>query len=126
MPLVTVTVCKPKSLLFKETILNAVQASIVESGVAETGRFQRIIELDAENFRFDPTYPDLKKCRNQDFALIEILWSGGQSVELKKRILECLMKRLCDKSMNPDNIMVCFRDIAAENWSFGGGKINSA
>ncbi len=123
MPLVTVTVCKPKSLLFKETVLNSVHASLIEAGVPETDKFQRVIELDSENFRFDPTYPDLQKPRNQDFVLIEILWSVGRSVKIKKKFLECLMKRLCDKSMNPENIMVCFKETAWENWSFGGGRL---
>ncbi|MFZ6873457.1 tautomerase family protein [Undibacterium sp. Di27W] len=123
MPLVTITVCKPKSLLFKETILNAVHAALIEAGVPETDKFQRILELDAENFRFDPHYPDLRKDRNQDFVLIEILWSVGRSVQVKRKLLDTLMKRLCDKSMNPENIMVCFKETSWENWSFAGGRL---
>ncbi|MFZ6778996.1 tautomerase family protein [Undibacterium sp. Ji83W] len=123
MPLVTITVCKPKSLLFKETVLNAVHAALVEAGVPEKDKFQRILELDTENFRFDTHYPDLHKDRNQDFVLIEILWSVGRSVQIKKKLLDTLMKRLCDKSMNPENIMVCFRETAWENWSFAGGRL---
>ena len=123
MPLVTITVCKPKSLLFKDTVLNAVHAALVAAGVPETDRFQRVIELDAENFRFDTHYPDTKKERNHDFVLIEILWSVGRSVQVKQQVLECLMKRLCDKSMNPENIMVCFRETLPENWSFAGGRL---
>ncbi|MFZ6677326.1 MULTISPECIES: tautomerase family protein [unclassified Undibacterium] len=123
MPLVTITVCKPKSLLFKETVLNAVHAALIEAGVPEKDKFQRILELDTENFRFDTHYPDLHKDRNQDFVLIEILWSVGRSVQIKKKLLDTLMKRLCDKSMNPENIMVCFRETAWENWSFAGGRL---
>ncbi|MFZ6642632.1 tautomerase family protein [Undibacterium sp. TC4M20W] len=123
MPLVTITVCKPKSLLFKETVLNAVHAALIEAGVPEKDKFQRILELDTENFRFDTRYPDLHKDRNQDFVLIEILWSVGRSVQIKKKLLDTLMKRLCDKSMNPENIMVCFRETAWENWSFAGGRL---
>ncbi|MBI3731239.1 MAG: tautomerase family protein [Burkholderiales bacterium] len=123
MPLVTITVCKPKSLLFKETVLNAVHAALIEAGVPEKDKFQRILELDPENFRFDTHYPDLHKDRNQDFVLIEILWSVGRSVQVKKKLLDTLMKRLCDKSMNPENIMVCFRETAWENWSFAGGRL---
>jgi len=123
MPLVTITVCKPKSLLFKETVLNAVHAALVEAGVPEKDKFQRILELDAENFRFDTHYPDLHKDRNQDFVLIEILWSVGRSVQVKKKLLDSLMKRLIDKSMNPENIMVCFKETSWENWSFAGGRL---
>ncbi|PXX43288.1 tautomerase family protein [Undibacterium pigrum] len=123
MPLVTITVCKPKSLLFKETVLNAVHAALVEAGVPETDKFQRILELDTENFRFDPHYPDLHKNRNQDFVLIEILWSVGRSVQVKRKMLDSLMKRLSEKSMNPENIMVCFKETSWENWSFAGGRL---
>src|SRR5580692_11360557 len=88
MPLVTLTVRKPKSSAFKSTMLNAVHAALVSSGVPTADRFQRVIELEAEDFRFDPTYPDVKSERNEEFALIEILWSVGRSVKVKKKLLE--------------------------------------
>src|ERR1700704_6556242 len=91
MPLVTLSVLKPKSSAFKNTILNAVHAALVSSGVPATDKFQRVIELDAEDFRFDPSYPDVKTERNKEFALIEILWSVGRSVKVKKKLLEELM-----------------------------------
>ena len=60
MPLITVTVRKPKSREFKAGVLDAVHAALVSSGVPQADKFQRVIELDAEDFGFDPTYPDLK------------------------------------------------------------------
>ena len=59
MPLVTLTVRKPKSAAFKSAVLDAVHAALVSSGVPPADRFQRVIELEAEDFRFDPGYPDL-------------------------------------------------------------------
>ena len=81
MPLVTLTVRKPKSPEFKATVLDAVHAALVSAGVPAADKFQRVLELDAADFRFDPTYPDLKSARDDDFALIEILWSVGRSVK---------------------------------------------
>lgn len=52
MPLVTLTARKPKSSAFKSTVLDAVQAARVSSGVPATDEFQRVIELDADGFRF--------------------------------------------------------------------------
>ena len=57
MPLVTVTVQKPKSRAFKDAILAGVHRALIGAGVPETDRFQRVLEQDAEGFRFDPRYP---------------------------------------------------------------------
>ena len=87
MPLVTLTVRKPKSAEFKTTVLDAVHAALVSAGVPAADKFQRVLELDAADFRFDPAYPDLKSERTDDFALIEILWSVGRSVKIRKKLL---------------------------------------
>lgn len=123
MPLVTLTVRKPKSSEFKSTVLDAVHAALVSSGVPGTDKFQRVIELEADDFRFDPGYPDLQSPRNDDFVLIEILWSVGRSVKVKKKLLEELMGTLARSGFNPENVMVCFKETSWENWAFGGGRI---
>jgi phenylpyruvate tautomerase PptA (4-oxalocrotonate tautomerase family) len=123
MPLVTLTVRKPKSSAFKSTVLDAVHSALVVSGVPATDKFQRVIELESDDFRFDPTYPDLQSERNSDFVLIEILWSVGRSVKVKKKLLEQLMGTLSQAGLNPENVMVCFKETAWENWSFGGGRL---
>jgi len=123
MPLVTLTIRRPKSSVFKTTVLDAVHAALVSSGVPAADKFQRVIELADEDFRFDPSYPDLKTERNDDFVLIEILWSVGRSVKVKKKLLEELMSRLAQGGLNPENVMVCFKETAWENWSFGGGRL---
>jgi len=123
MPLITVTVRKPKSREFKAGVLDAVHAALVSSGVPPADKFQRVIELDAEDFRFDPTYPDLKSERTPDFVLVEILWSVGRSVKVKKKLLDELMGNLSHSGLNPENVMVCFKETTWENWSFGGGRL---
>ncbi|MEN9866523.1 MAG: hypothetical protein RL748_2113 [Pseudomonadota bacterium] len=123
MPIVTVTVQKPKSAEFKTTVLDAIHAALVAGGVPATDRFQRVLELSPEDFRFDPSYPDLSSERNSDFVLIEIVWSVGRSVKLKKKLLDDLMARLSAAGLNPENVMVCFKETAWENWSFGGGRL---
>ncbi|MGD0584748.1 MAG: tautomerase family protein [Oryzomonas sp.] len=123
MPLVTLTVRKPKSSEFKSTVLNLVHAALVSSGVPATDRFQRVLELEADDFRFDPGYPDLKTERDNDFILIEILWSVGRSVKVKKKLLEELMTSLEGAGLNREKVMVCFMETVWENWSFGGGRL---
>ena len=123
MPIVTLTVRKPKSNQFKSTVLDAVHAALVSSGVPSTDRFQRVLELEKDDFRFDPGYPDLQSNRTDDFALIEILWSAGRSVKVKKKLLGELMASLAGAGLNPENVMVAFKETTWENWSFGGGRL---
>ena len=123
MPLVTLTVRAPKDVAFKSSVLDAVHAALVASGVPATDRFQRVLELSAEDFRFDPGYPDVAGARTDDFALIDILWSAGRSVKVKKALLADLMQRLQAAGRDPENVMVCFKETTWENWAFAGGRL---
>lgn len=123
MPLITLTVKKPKTSEFKTTVLNAVHTALVKSGVPVKDRFQRVLELSDDDFRFDDSYPDVKGARNDNFVLIEILFSVGRSVKVKKSILATIMAELKVAQFDPENVMVCFKETAWENWSFSGGRI---
>jgi phenylpyruvate tautomerase PptA (4-oxalocrotonate tautomerase family) len=123
MPLVTLTVRAGKSSAFKSAILDGVHRALIASGVPEKDRFQRVLELGPDDFRFDPEYPDLSVPRSEDFVLIEILLSVGRSVKIKKKILVDLLAGLSQNpGVNPENVMVCFKETLWENWSFGGGR----
>jgi hypothetical protein len=95
----------------------------VSCGVPATDKFQRVLELAPEDFRFDPSYPDVKTRRGADFALIEILWSVGRSVKVKKKFLEELMGTLASAGIDTENVMVCFKETTWENWAFAGGRL---
>lgn len=124
MPLVTVTVRKGKSAQFKSALLSGVHGALVAAGVPEKDRFQRVLELSADDFRFDPDYPDLSARRTDDFVLIEVLFSVGRSVKVKKKILSDMLSSLGkDPGLNPDNVMVVFKETLWENWAFGGGRL---
>jgi phenylpyruvate tautomerase PptA (4-oxalocrotonate tautomerase family) len=123
MPLVTLTVRKPKGAAFKAKVLDAVHACLVSTGVPDTDKFQRVLELDAGDFRFDTNYPDVATARTEDFVLIEILWSVGRSVKVKKKLLGELMERLRTAGLDPENVMVVFKETSWENWSFAGGRL---
>jgi phenylpyruvate tautomerase PptA (4-oxalocrotonate tautomerase family) len=124
MPLITLTVVKPKSADFKSGVLAAVHGALIASGVPEADRFQRVLELEPENFRFDRRYPDLSQDRNQDFVLIEILLSEGRSVKVKKKIVADILASLTAAPLHLDgeNVMICFKETRWENWVFGGGR----
>ena len=123
MPLVTVTVRKPKTPAFKSAVLKSVHAALVAAGVPEKDRFHRVLELDANDFAYDDTYPDLTRPRDADFVLVEILLSAGRSVKVKRKILADLMAGLSqDPGLDPENVFVVFKETMWENWAFGGGR----
>jgi phenylpyruvate tautomerase PptA (4-oxalocrotonate tautomerase family) len=124
MPLITLTVRDGKSSAFKSAVLAAVHTALVNSGVPEQDRFQRVLALGADDFRFDAQYPDLSAPRTADFVLIEILLSVGRSVKVKKKILADIVAGIAkDPGLHPDNVMVVFKETLWENWAFGGGRL---
>jgi len=123
MPLVTLTVRRGKDAAFKSAVLNAVHNALVASGVPQADRFHRVLELSAEDFRFDPSYPDLASPRTDDFVLIEVLLSTGRSVKVKRKIAIDLIDSLRQApGLDPDDVMLVFKETLWENWSFGGGR----
>jgi Uncharacterized protein, 4-oxalocrotonate tautomerase homolog len=123
MPLVTLTVRKPKTVSFKSAALAAVHGALVASGVPEKDRFQRVLELDEQDFRYDESYPDLASPRDKEFVLVEILLSVGRSAKVKRKIVADILAALAkDPGLNAENVMVCFKETQWENWSFGGGR----
>lgn len=123
MPLVTLTVQEPKSPAFKSLVLDSIHEALMSVGVPTTDRFQRVMALAAEDMRFDATYPDLSKPRDEHFMIIEILWSVGRSVKVKRALLIDLMSRLGEQGIDSEQVMVCFKETAWENWSFAGGRL---
>jgi phenylpyruvate tautomerase PptA (4-oxalocrotonate tautomerase family) len=124
MPLITLTVRKPKTSDFKSGVFTAVHQALVASGVPATDRFQRVLELDADDFRYDGTYPDLTSPRDDDFVLIEILFSEGRSVKVKKKLVADILASLSADplKLDPEHVMIVFKETRWENWVFGGGR----
>lgn len=123
MPFVTINVRKPKSNAFKSAVLDAVHSALIASGVPETDRFQRVFELEEEDFRYNPKYPDVQSRRSEDFVLIEIKLSAGRSVKVKKQILGDIVNRLTNQGFGPENLMISFQETRWEDWSFAGGRL---
>ncbi|WOB10104.1 tautomerase family protein [Piscinibacter gummiphilus] len=123
MPLVTVTMLRGKDSKFKTSVLAAVHDALVSSGVPETDRFHRILELSEDDFRFDPSYPDLTTPRDGDFILIEVLLAVERSVKVKRKIVADIIDSLeRDPGLDTERVMIYFKETQWENWAFGGGR----
>ena len=124
MPLVTLTVTAPKTAPFKSAVLAGVHRALVASGVPEADRFQRVLELPADDFRFDPRYPDLPSDRDAAFVLIEILWSVGRSIKVRRKVIADILADLVrEPGLDPEHVMLVFKETQWENWAFGGGRL---
>lgn len=126
MPVVTVTLRKQKSAEFKSRLLDAIQASLVDIGANPNDRFHRVLELDEQDFQFDPAFPDVRTRRTDDFVLVEVLLGVGRSVKLKKQFLAGLVESLSAQGFDPENLMVVFQDVPWENFSPAGGRVPHA
>ena len=126
MPIVTITVRRPKAVEFKADILRAVHQALVSVGVNPQDRFQRVIELDEHDFQYDAAFPDVRTSRTSDFVLVEILLGIGRSVKVKKQLVAGIVDGLSATGFDPENLMVCLQDVAWENWSPAGGRFPHA
>ncbi|MCW5666780.1 MAG: tautomerase family protein [Piscinibacter sp.] len=122
MPLVTLTVPSGQPAERIDAVLDAVHAALVASGVPADDRFQRVLELPLERLRIHPSYPDAARPRGPQFVLIEILWSAGRSVKVKRALLADLMARLRDAGQDTEQVMLVFQETTWENWAFAGGR----
>lgn len=123
MPIVTVTMRKGRTADFKTAVLDAMHGALVGSGADPRDRFQRVIELSEDDFRFDPSFPDLAVPRSTDFVLIEVLLGVGRSVKVKRAILSEAARRLAAGGIDPEHVMVVFQDVPWENFSPAGGRL---
>ena len=124
MPLVTVTLRRPRDAAYKRAVLDAVHGALVASGVPEADRFQRVQTLAPDDLRVDPRYPDLATDRDADFVLIEIVWSVGRNVKIKRKLVADVVAALSRApGIAAENVMIVFVETAWENWSFGGGRL---
>ncbi len=123
MPLITVTLAEGKySTSEKQAISDGIHRAIVHAGFPESDKFQRILELPAAHFLYNPTHPNLQTPRSEKFIAVEILLSVGRSVEFKKTILTALIENMQQGvGIAPNDVLVVFIETARENWAFASG-----
>ena len=122
MPLVTLTTLKTTPAATIDGLLDAVHAGLISVGVPKMDRFHRVLQLDPEALRVDPTYPDLTQPRSHRFVLIEITLSVGRTLKQKRQIVESIVSAAGNLGLSGEDVMVVFNETRWENWSFGGGR----
>ncbi|HTI90435.1 MAG TPA: tautomerase family protein [Puia sp.] len=123
MPLVTITALKGRTKEEKIKIGDAIQKALIEAGTPPTDRFQRFFDMNDEDLIYDKSYPDMPEQRSEKFIIIEILFSVGRSVKIKRKLLATLISGLQELSIQPKDVFVVFKETAWENWAFTAGTI---
>jgi phenylpyruvate tautomerase PptA (4-oxalocrotonate tautomerase family) len=105
-------------------MLDAIHQALVASGVPPTDRFQRVLVPAPEDLVVDPRYPDLARDRGAGSVIVEVLWSVGRSVKVKRKVVGDIVAGVARAaSIEPDDVMVVFVETAWENWAFAGGRL---
>ncbi|MBT9486551.1 MAG: tautomerase family protein [Rubrivivax sp.] len=126
MPLVTLTVHQALPAAQRRQWLDAIHQALVAVGVPQADRFQRVLALAPDDLVVDAHYPEppgSPHARDHRFVLAEVLWSVGRSVKLKRQFLQQLNDRLRESELEPEQLMLVFKETAWENWSFAGGRL---
>ena len=115
MPLIRIEMIRGKDPEYKKTLLNCIHEGLVESiGIEDWDRFQRIIEIDREDFEIPPMKTD-------SFMIIEITMFPGRTAGQKKALIECVTSKLVDRlSIASTDLFIVINEPANENWGMAG------
>ena len=115
MPLVRIEMKKGKSPEYKKNVLDCIHEGLMETiGIEDWDRFQRIIEIDPDDFETAPG-------KTEAFMIIEITMFPGRSKEQKKALIEQITEKLCERlSIPATDIFIVINEPPTENWGLGG------
>ncbi|HMK54416.1 MAG TPA: tautomerase family protein [Methanobacteriaceae archaeon] len=116
-PLVKIEILKGKSSEYKKAILDGVHNALVKSiKIPDHDRFQRIYELEKEDFEVPPD-------RTDNATLIEIKMFPGRTQEAKNKLFKTIVKNLeTNPGINGNDIFIILLEPPMNNWGIRGGK----
>lgn len=115
MPLIRVDIVKGKSPEYKKILLDCIHEGMMETlGIEDWDRFQRIIEIDKENF-------EIPSGKTENFTIIEITMFQGRRKEQKRALIEIITKKLGERlEITPTDVFIIINEPPNENWGLGG------
>lgn len=117
MPLVKIEIRKGYSPEYKKAILDGVHQALVDAlGIPDSDRFQRIYELDKEDFEYPPD-------RTRAVTMIQITMFPGRSFEAKKELYQNIIQNLGENpGIDGNDILIILLEPPMENWGIRGGQ----
>ena len=115
MPLIRVDIVKGKSPEYKKILLDSIHEGMMEAlGIEDWDRFQRIIEIDKEDF-------EIPSGKTENFTIIEITMFQGRSKEQKRALIEIITKKLGERlEIIQTDVFIIINEPPNENWGLGG------
>jgi len=117
MPLVRIELIGGKNPEYKKTLLNCIHEGLVDAlGIEDWDRFQRIIEIDKDDFETAPGKTD-------NFMIIELTLFPGRTREQKKAAIEIITAKLVTcLGIEPTDVFIVINEPPLENWGMGGNQ----
>ncbi|MGF7119127.1 tautomerase family protein [Methanobacterium oryzae] len=117
MPLVKIEIRKGKSDEYKKAILDGIHDALVNAiKIPDHDRFQRLYELEDENFEVPETKTD-------NVTIIEITMFKGRSMESKRNLYTEIIDNLAkNPGIDGNDITIVLLEPPLENWGVKGGK----
>lgn len=119
MPLVRIEIIGGKSSEYKKQLLESVHLALEDAlGIPDWDRYQRLYELESENFERPGDHSDR-------FTMIEITMFPGRTKEQKAAVYERITARLEESlSIAPSDVFIVLHEPQNENWGLGGRQRN--
>lgn len=127
MPLVKIYLNKAapaeRASIIGDVVHEALQTVV---GIPEDDRFQIITQQETG----DIIYPEngyLGITYSPDFVIIQMTWSVGRTVEVKKQIYRTIAEGVARKAgISQQDVFINIVEVVKENWSFGNGEMQYA
>jgi 4-oxalocrotonate tautomerase family enzyme len=115
MPLVKIEIVKGHSMEYKKIFLQTVHDALINSlNIPDDDRFQRLYELEDDNFERNATKTD-------KFSIIELTLFPGRSKEIKRTVIKEITRLLEERlSISPTDIFIIITEPALDNWGMRG------
>ena len=115
MPLVRIDMIRGKSPEYKKAVFEGVHAGLIEAlEIEDWDRFQRIVEIDKEDF-------EVPEGKTDNFMIIELTLFPGRTREQKKRAIELITEKRTDKpGIAATDIFIVINEPPLENWGMAG------
>jgi len=115
MPLVRIEIIKGKSAEYKKQLLDSVHSGLEAAlGIPDWDRYQRLHELDSENFERGDSDSD-------NFTMIEITMFPGRTKAQKAAVFEHIVRELeRSPGIRPQDVFIVLHEPPDENWGLCG------
>ncbi len=118
MPLVRIEMIKGKPREYKAAVLETVHNCLIDAfGIEDWDRFQRIIEIDKDDF-------ELPEGKTEDFMIIDLTIFPGRTKEQKKRAIETIADSLNKRlGIRNTDVFIVINEPPMENWGLAGKQM---